>query len=583
MSKLEKTIDSLLLSEGLTGASWSVVSKDSIMTAASGLKNSATNEQFNPADHVHIGSITKTILATGILRLVSQDKLNLDTPVEELVENIKFNNPWEKTHPVLLRHLLDHTSGIEDARFWQVFSEQSQPNTPLAFVFTKSTSVLTVRTKPGARFSYSNMGFTMLGMIIESITKESYESYLDLHLLKPLGMVNSTFQYRSQAGDSLDAALAMGHFDNGTTQATIPMYLRPAGQFTTTAHDMALFAQFLMGDGSVNKLPFINTSLLHQMGQSSSTEANKAGLNSGYHFGLSRRDRHGAIGYYHSGNTIGYRAVLYLFPQEEKAFFLSINTDSETANYESFTKILIEALALKTLEQDISIAPDTVDLSAWEGYYILSPRRFEMFDYIDYLFAAAKVKWDENQLSIIPVQSNAYNLVPIEGNLLRREDRVNSSHVLYTSESSRLISDGLKTYEKVNTPYFLSLWLSLLLGLIGLVILFLKGLVLLIQKRLLVKKQPLAMPFLSLIGLGLPIPFFFNQSFLALGDLTLASAMLAIVTGLLPIAMLVGLYHAYSNRGSDLFSKLDITLLLSILQWTLVLGYWGMLPFRLWV
>lgn len=583
MVALKKNIESALQTEGLTGATWSIASKEGVVTGASGLKNSETNERFSSTDHVHIGSVTKTLLATGVLRLVSQGKLNLNTPVEKLVQNLHFKNPWAKTHPVLLRHLLDHTSGLEDARFWQVFSEKAQPDTPLEFVFSKSPSVLTVRTKPGARFSYSNMGYTILGMIIESITKENYESYLDLHLLNPLGMVNSTFQYRSQVGDSLDSALAMGHFDNGITQATIPMYLRPAGQFTTSAQDMALFAQFLMSNGSVNGIPFIDATLLHQMGQPIMTEANKAGLNSGYHFGLSRRDRHDVVGYYHSGNTIGYRAVLYLFPEEEKAFFLSLNTDSETANYEIFTKILLDALELKGVEQDVPSGHMPSDLNDWEGYYILNPRRFEMFDYIDYMFAAAKVSWTGDQLMINPLQSKEYKLMPTENYLLKGEDRVKSSHVLYLTETSQVISDGLKTYEKVNTVYFFALWASLLLGLVGLITLLTRGLILLLQKRLFVKKHQLSIPFLSLIGLGLPIPFFFNQSFLALGDFTLASFMLALVTGLLPIAMLLGLFHTFKNRGAHIFSKLDIYLLVSILQWTLVLVYWGMLPFRLWV
>ena len=89
------------------------------------------------------------------------------------------------------------------------------------------------------------MGYSFLGLIIEKITQEPYENYLDKNLLGPLGMKNSTFQFTTQKGKNIDRHLAMGHFDNGITQENIPMFLRPSGQFSTTAKDMALFHKIL--------------------------------------------------------------------------------------------------------------------------------------------------------------------------------------------------------------------------------------------------------------------------------------------------------------------------------------------------
>jgi CubicO group peptidase (beta-lactamase class C family) len=580
---LKKVIEQELANGNLTGAVWSIVSNGEIQSNASGLKNTDTGEKLSSDDHVHIGSVTKTLLATGVLQLVSQNKLNLDTPVEEILPNIQFDNPWRATNPVCVRHLLNHTSGLEDARFWQVFSEKSKVDTPLEFNFKKNTSVLTIRTRPGSRFSYSNMGFTMMGLVIESITDETYETYLDTHLLKAIGMHQSTFQFRSQKGDSIDGKLAMGHFENNITQETIPMYLRPAGQFTTSAYDMGLFAQFLMSDGSVDGKSIVNQELLNQMGKPIETEANRAGLHSGYRFGLSRRDRHNAIGYTHSGNTIGYRAVFYLFPEEQKAFFLSINTDSETANYEHFTQLMINALDLNDVSVDEPSEIIPHNISDWEGYYILSPRRFEMFDYIDYMFAAATVKWSGEQLIINPIQSKKIQLTPVNGYKFKGADRIKESHILYKSESASIISDGLKTYEKTNSFSLIALWLSLALGLLGLLFILLKGFALLIQKKFLFVRHSLFIPFLSVLSLSLPIPLFFNQSFLALGDYTIASFSLALVTGFLPIAITLGLINVFRNIRTQSYSKLDTFILFSVLQWTLVLLSWGMIPFRLWV
>jgi CubicO group peptidase (beta-lactamase class C family) len=221
---LKQEIQQALEEEGLTGAVWAVVnSNEEITFDAVGLKNQQTKEQLKPTDKVHIGSVTKTVLAVGILRLVSEDKINLNDPVGKYLPEINFDNKWSETNPITIRHLLDHTSGLEDLRLWQMFSGKAPPNSSLSFAFKKDSSVLRVRTKPGSVFSYSNMGYTLLGMIIEKVANEPYESYLDKHLLQPLGMLNSTFGFVSQIGDQADSDLAMGHLDDQTAFPALPI------------------------------------------------------------------------------------------------------------------------------------------------------------------------------------------------------------------------------------------------------------------------------------------------------------------------------------------------------------------------
>src|SRR5690606_11146471 len=124
----------------------------------------------------------------------------------------------------------------------------------------------------------------------------------------PLGMRQSSFRFESQAGPDADAQLAMGHFEDGATQASVPLHLRPAGQFTTTAADMGLFARMLMSNGEIDGQPFIASTLLRAMGRPTTTEAVAAGLlDAGYGLGLNSRDRHGVIGNCHVGTAIGFR------------------------------------------------------------------------------------------------------------------------------------------------------------------------------------------------------------------------------------------------------------------------------------
>ena len=572
--KLKKAVTN----ENLTGAVWSTISDDIITTGAIGLKNADTKEILENDDRVLIGSVTKTLIATAILRLASQGKLDIDSPVHKILPKILFDNPWRENNPVTIRDLLNHTSGIEDARFWQVFSTESTSTTPLEYIFSKNPSVLKVRTIPGTRFSYSNMGYSFLGLIIEKITQEPYENYLDKNLLVPLGMNSSTFQFTTQKGENVDQHLVMGHFDNGTTQENIPMFLRPAGQFTTTAKDMALLAKFLMSDGVINEKSFIDKELLNQMGNPISTESYKNGLTSGYQFGLSYRDRYGVVGKFHRGNTIGYRATFYLFPEQKKGFFISYNTDSETANYENFNSIFINYLGINK-PQKLKVKNNLPsNIKDFYGYYKMNPVRFEMFAYLDLLFNSIKVEQENNKLILQSIQNETYSLLPVGSNLFRKEDRVKPSHVLYKNDTTPMISDGLVTYEKVSLFYLGLMWLSLILGLVGIIIILFRGFYLLFQKQLFNHNQTITLPFLSIIGLLIPFPFLLNQSFLNLGDFTFANILLAIATGFSPLAMIFGNRKIWKNKTLTI----DTIGTLFILQWTLVLIYWGIFPFRLW-
>ena len=572
--KLKKAVTN----ENLTGAVWSTISDDIITTGAIGLKNADTKEILENDDRVLIGSVTKTLIATAILRLASQGKLDIDSPVHKILPKILFDNPWRENNPVTIRDLLNHTSGIEDARFWQVFSTESTSTTPLEYIFSKNPSVLKVRTIPGTRFSYSNMGYSFLGLIIEKITQEPYENYLDKNLLVPLGMNSSTFQFTTQKGENVDQHLAMGHFDNGTTQENIPMFLRPAGQFTTTAKDMALLAKFLMSDGVINEKSFIYKELLNQMGNPISTESYKNGLTSGYQFGLSYRDRYGVVGKFHRGNTIGYRATFYLFPEQKKGFFISYNTDSETANYENFNSIFINYLGINK-PQKLKVKNNLPsNIKDFYGYYKMNPVRFEMFAYLDLLFNSIKVEQENNKLILQSIQNETYSLLPVGSNLFRKEDRVKPSHVLYKNDTTPMISDGLVTYEKVSLFYLGLMWLSLILGLVGIIIILFRGFYLLFQKQLFNHNQTITLPFLSIIGLLIPFPFLLNQSFLNLGDFTFANILLAIATGFSPLAMIFGIRKIWKNKTLTI----DTIGTLFILQWTLVLIYWGVFPFILW-
>ncbi|NNE49813.1 MAG: beta-lactamase family protein [Altererythrobacter sp.] len=577
-------METLLVDEELVGIAWFLIDGDNPPnTGVAGNSDNELAEEFTLTTRFHVGSITKALLATGVLRLATSGELDLDAPIERYLPDLAVDNRWQNESPVTVRHLLDHTAGLDDARLWQIFSENAHPNTPLMDAFPVHADGLPIRSEPGRQFSYSNTGYALLGLIIEAVTGERYETYLNTNLLAPLSLEKSTFSFTTQSGDNRDPTLAWGHLDDGSRYEAAAVFLRPAGQFTTTVNDMATFALFLTSDGRIDGEVFIDESLMNARGHPTGTRASDAGLVSGYALGLGRRDRHGVVSYCHGGNIVGFSAMLCVFPEERKAYFYSVNTDSETADYGRIQSLLIDSLSVESTTE-----PPTRDMASdiaeWHGFYVFGPNRFAMFEYLDTVFGHVRITEESGSLAMSSLQQEARMLRPLGGYIFSANDRTTQSHVFHRDEDDAyLLSDGFQTFRKVPAIYLFAHWASVLLGLGGLIWFVVAGLISLIQSPRTFLQNPITPAFAAIILLPLPVPFFMTQSFMALGDLTIASGLLAVVTALLPIGMALTFFRTLRRKERGVLASAHPIMALFVIQWCVVLAAGGLLPLQLWV
>jgi len=118
--------------------------------------------------------------------------------------------------------------------------------------------------------------------------------------------------------------------------------------------------------------------------------------------------------------------------------------------------------------------------------------------------------------------------------------------------------------------------------LLGLTWLFVAGLIALLRHRAKMINRPVAPAFVALLLFFIPVPFFMNQSFMALGDLTPASLLLALATLLLPVGMLMTLLRVINLQGKPRVAVLHGLAAVFVLQWFAVLASAGLWPLRLW-
>lgn len=580
---LTAKIERAVAEEALVGVTWSLVTPDRVHLGAAGVRDAARGTRMQPGDRVHVGSVAKTLIATGILVLVTEGRLALDTPVSEILPDLRMKNPWNADAPLRVRHLIDHTGGLDDARFWQVFTLRGDPESPLsASLGTRQT--ITVRHPPGARFSYSNTSFLLLGMVIERVTGTRYESWLDASLLAPLGMHRSTFAFTTQEGPAADSTLAMGHFAPDATQAAFAIPVRPASQFTTTAEDMATFARFLMSDGTVDGRALVDAELLRAMAVPRTTEAAATGLAAGYAHGLLRRERWGITGNCHLGNIGTFRAILCVYPTHQRAFFASYNSDPEDGNFDRVDSLIASALGVPETPAVATGAPSE-DPAEWNGWYVVRPNRFEQFAYLDELMGVTRIAWTGATLELRPIQGTPRSLEPVGGALFRQSGRRAATHVIGRSgDGGAIVSDGLRTYERVPRVQVIARWLGAGAGLLGLLYLLVVGSVRTVAalRRKVLREELLRWPVIALWLMLLAPVLYLTQPFLAIGDPTLANVVVASLTGMLPLALVYALAQRVRAGLRGARGVIDAVALSAALQWCLTLAVWGLLPLMLW-
>jgi CubicO group peptidase (beta-lactamase class C family) len=153
-----------------------------------GIADIHSKEAITPQTLFNVGSISKTFVAYGILKLAKEGKLSLDDDLYKYFPDFKNKAIAEK---VKLYHLLTHTSGIPDSRrvseekeFYLTAKDEEN------FAPLKQTDSL--QFEPGTKYRYSNPAFNGLALIIEKVTGKKWQSYIKENIFKPAGMEKST-------------------------------------------------------------------------------------------------------------------------------------------------------------------------------------------------------------------------------------------------------------------------------------------------------------------------------------------------------------------------------------------------------
>src|SRR5579863_4407129 len=257
----QTAFDRYVHDDGIVGAAYVVLDRGKLTESHRvGLADRDLGQPVDANTIFHWASITKTLTAVGVMQLRDRGKLSLDDPIVKYVPELRrvhAEDDWIAR--VTIRHLLSHSGGFQsptwpyrdDSKPWQPFepTEWAQlvammPYQELAFA-------------PGAKFQYSNPGFIYLARVIEAVSGDPYQVYVQKNILTPLGMTRSYFNFTPyQLSQDRSNNYTLRATSNGRRETIAngrefhTGITTPNGGLNAPLDDLARWVAFLAGPGA---------------------------------------------------------------------------------------------------------------------------------------------------------------------------------------------------------------------------------------------------------------------------------------------------------------------------------------------
>ncbi len=261
------------------------------------------------------GSVSKLLTWTAVMQLVEQGKINLDADINQYLD---FKIPERDGKPITMRNLMQHTAGFEEQAKGIISEDPKAPGFDALLKAWVPTRVFA----PGTTPAYSNYGASLAGYIVQRLSGESFDSYIEQHIFVPLDMKHSSFRQPLPA--ELVPLMSKGY--PLASEEPRPFEIigpAPAGSLTASGEDMAHFmiAHLQGGEYHGNRILKADTAeTMHNTPLTMLPPLNRMELG----FFETNINDHEVIG--HLGDTDHFHTSLHLFLKENVGFYVSFNS-----------------------------------------------------------------------------------------------------------------------------------------------------------------------------------------------------------------------------------------------------------------
>ena len=322
--KVDAYINTKMKELGIPGAALVIVQGDRIVHLKGFGVADASGRPVTPQTPFFTGSTGKSFTALAIMQLVEAGKIQLDAPVQTYLPWFHAADP-NASEIITVRQLLNQDSGLPKSIGQEQLANTDQSDSAIENN-VRALANVEFSAPPGERYEYSNANYNTLGMIIQAVTGQSYEAYIQEHIFQPLDMQNS---FTSKTESQQDG-LAVGYqkwFGIPVASPNLP-FVRgslPAGYLNMSAEDFGHYLIAQLNDGNYHGVSVISPagiSTLHH------PDVKIPGSTDFYAMGWEVQHFQDVEVIRHNGASPGYTTDMFIVPEKHIAVAMVMNTYS---------------------------------------------------------------------------------------------------------------------------------------------------------------------------------------------------------------------------------------------------------------
>lgn len=344
VNKLNNKIPKLLNDFNVPGAAIAIIENGKIILKKGyGYSNIDNKTKVTITTGFNIGSISKTVTAWGIMKLVQEGKIDLDAPAEKYLTRWHLPESEFDSNKVTIRRLLSHTAGLS-LHGYPGWSLKDKLPTIEESLNGKNNGPgrVEIIMEPGTKWKYSGGGYSILQLIIEEVTKQKFEDYMLKEILQPLGMKNTSFTI-----DDKIMSISSREYDMFGEEIDFELFTaKAAAGLHTNIEDFTKLALASLYQNKQYSQNILSANYLEQMMLPAPSSNGSYGL--GYQ--VVSMPKRSMVLYGHGGANSGWQALFMVNPATNDGFIMFTNGGS---GGKVFGQIICEWMNWATNEESL--------------------------------------------------------------------------------------------------------------------------------------------------------------------------------------------------------------------------------------
>lgn len=261
LQQLQLQINQLIEKHNLPGLAFAIVDKNKLpIVEVIGNKSVLNDAPITINTPFRIASISKLVVGIAAMQQIERGNVSMQDRLDELLPWLEYENPFENEQAILLKHLLENTTGWDEISL-QEFAYQNNPRLSLKQSLSVNANSRKSRWQPGTRHAYTNSAATVVAAIVEQTSGKNFYDYVQTEIFAPLNIKTASYQYDAKS-------MAQGHI-NGKPAPVSHVLMTPSGALNISIADMATLANEFISDNPI----LLKKSSFDRMEMSTTTNA----------------------------------------------------------------------------------------------------------------------------------------------------------------------------------------------------------------------------------------------------------------------------------------------------------------------